>query len=185
MPLKQEQIDFDEEIERLEQEREELADQVAALDGGNPVIKDLASQGSDIDVHLQGLRWARDEAATDDAVAVWDEDVDGVTLGGLTGGEFGHVEDTVNSDTSKRGVDSVGSGATRVYYVAKGTVNAPYLGDEMDYEREVGAVSQLPLPFLKWAEARIDELTTVGEEEGNSFAALVQAKRAGESSDDE
>ncbi|WP_135807361.1 hypothetical protein [Halorussus marinus] len=178
MPLKEEYIDFDEEIQRLEQKRDALAEQVAALDEDVPKREGLAEQGQDIDVCLRGLRWARDDAATDDGVPVWSDDVDGVTLAGLTGGEFGHVEDTVVADALDRGDTRVGEGLTRIYYVAKATQQAPYVDGSMSFTDSVQAVSQLPVPFLKWADDRVDELTTIGGDEGNSFGDLVAEKQA-------
>lgn len=178
MPLQTDQISFDAEINRLEDEREELAEQLARLETGNPAAEQLAEQGQTIDGHLQGLRWARDEAADDENVSVWGEDVDSITLAGLTGGEFGQVEDAVVSDTLASGEDRVGEGSLRVYNVAKGTVEAPYLDDEMNYEQRVGAVSQLPITFLKWAHHRIDDLTSAGGNGDESFASLVTAKQA-------
>jgi hypothetical protein len=182
MPLQKDHIRFDDEIERLEQEREELAEQLAPLDDDNPAAQRLAQRGEDIDVNLKGLRWARDDAHKSDddsdGVPVWDEPVDGVTLAGLTGGEYGQVEDELEGETG------TGSGATRVYFVAKGTVDAPYVDPSAEYRQQVGAVSQLPIAFLKWAESKINDLSSVGEAEGNSFAALVQEKQAALSDDE-
>ncbi|MFC4549379.1 MULTISPECIES: hypothetical protein [Halorussus] len=184
MPLRTETIEFAEEIQRLEDEREELAEQLADLDDDNPVVPELAQRGHEIDTHLKGLRWARDEAHTDTVISNWTTPAEHVTLAGLTGGEFGAVEDTLVSEAAARGQSSPGDGATRVHLVAKGTVDAPYLPDEDDEKKTVAAVAQLPIPFLKWAEARVDELTSVGEEEGNSFGRLVAEKRAKKTSTD-
>lgn len=173
MPLQEEHVRFDEEIQRLEQEREDLAIQLAGLEDDNPVANELAERGQTIDSYLQGLYWARDQAASDENVPVWDADVDGITLAGLTGGEFGQVEDEVVSDTIARGDDRVGEGALRVYYVAKGTVDAPYVDDGMEFEQQVAAVSQLPITFLKWANNKVDDLTTVGGNLETSFGELL------------
>jgi hypothetical protein len=178
MPLKEDHINFDDEIQRLEQERNDLAEQVATLDEDAPTRDEIVEQGQEIDVYLRGLRWARDDAAADDGVPLWDEDVDGVTLAGLTGGEFGHVEDTVVADALDRGDTRVGEGLTRIYYVAKATQQAPYIDESMSFTDRVQAVSQLPVPFLKWADDRVDDLTTIGSDEGNSFGDLVVEKQA-------
>jgi len=180
MPLRTEHINFDEEVQRLEHEREELAEQVAEADDAP---ERLVQEGRELDAHLQGVRWARDRAARDDAVGAWDRDVDGIDLAGLTGGEFGHVEDAVVADALDRGDTRVGDGLTRIYYVAKATRDAPYVDDTMSFEDRIHAVSQLPVPFLKWAKSRVDELTRVGGEEGNSFDDLVAAKQT--TSDDD
>jgi hypothetical protein len=165
MPLQTETVHFSNEIQRLEQEREDLAEQVADLDDDNPEIERLAQQGQELDSFLQGLRWACEE---------WD--VDSVTLAGLTGGEFGKVEDGLSG--AARDNNGPSPGATRVHLVAEGTVEAPYISEEMSDREKISAVSQLPLHFLKWAESRVDTLSTVGEDTGNSFGDLVAEKRA-------
>ena len=172
MPLQEHHYTFAEEISRLESEREDLAEQVADLDAGNPLIEQLSQRGTEIDSHLEGLEWARSE---------WD--VDGVTLAGLTGGEFGHVEDELVADTKKQGGSGPGNGATRIYFVAKGTVDAPYYDSEANFSTQIGAVSQLPIQFLKWAESRINDLTSVSEGNSTSFAALVAEKSRAKSTD--
>lgn len=164
MPLQTEEFVFDDEIERLEAERADLADKVAEIDPSNPATERLAQQGQTLDAHLQGVQWACDE---------WD--VDSVTLGGLTGGEFGQVEDQVVADNADGG--SPGPGATRVYLVAKGTIEAPYIDDGMSDNERIAAVAQLPATYLKWAKTRVDDLTSVGNGAGKSFGDLVAAKR--------
>jgi hypothetical protein len=164
MPLQQEEITLETEIERLEQDRETIAEQAAALADGNPRRAELVQEGVEIDTYLKGLRWAVDE---------WDADI--ITLSGLTGGEFGRVEDQVVSAAEQGG--QPGSGATRVHLVASGTVDAPYVEDDMSEQQRIGAVSQLPITFLKWAEYRVDELTTVGGNGDESFSDLLAAKQ--------
>ena len=178
MPLKEDYIKFDEEIERLKAEREELVESVASLGNDHPQAGEFTERGKNIDGYLQGVRWARDDAADDENVPAWSEDVDGVTLAGLAGGEFGQVEDAVVSDTLARGEDRVGKGSLRVYNVAKGTVDAPYLTDDMDFDTRIAAASSLPITFLKWANNRIDSMTTVGNAGETSFAALLAEKQA-------
>jgi hypothetical protein len=165
MPLQQEEITLTSEIQRLEQEREDIAEQAATLAEGNPKRPELVEEGIEIDTYLKGLRWATNE---------WGEET--ITLSGLTGGEFGKVEDTVVSAAAEQNTQP-GGGATRVHLVASGTVNAPYIEDDMSEKQRVGAVSQLPITFLKWAEYKVDELTTVGGNGGTSFSDLLAAKQ--------
>lgn len=166
MPLQTEQINFDEEIQRLEQERAKIAEQAASLADDNPERGELIEEGASIDTYLQGLSWARNE---------WD--ADSITLSGLTGGEFGRVEDDVVSEAAAQG-EQPGSGATRVYLVESGTVDAPYVDDDMGDDARVGAVSQLPITFLKFAEHKVNELTTVGNGIEQSFSSLLAEKQA-------
>lgn len=180
MPLQSETIRFDEELDRLNSEREQLAEQLAGLESGNPAAKQLARDGQQLDTFRDGVRWALDHATSDDSVSVWSDDVDSVTLSGLTGGEFGRVEDRL--------LDAGGSGpqpgATRVHQVAAGTVEAPYYNESADRSQNVAAASQLPISFLKWAEHRIDDLTSVDSGNGKSFADLVQEKQAAASTEE-
>ncbi|MFA1612055.1 hypothetical protein [Halobellus rubicundus] len=185
MPLRKKTIDFDEEIKRLESRREELLEQAATLESGNPELQRLQSEGQTIDDRLAGVRWARDEAFDDSAVSVWDEDVDEIILGGLTGREYGKVEDELGSAASERGV-SLANGTARIYLVARGTVSAPYV-DGYDETEELAATGELPRQFLAWAEAHIDDLSTVGGSEGNEkpFSAALAEKRRTMSADEQ
>jgi len=89
MSLRERTVDLDEAVQQLEAEREDLATQLAGLDPENPAAAHLQQRGQQLDERLAGARWARDEAYDDVDVAVWDEDVDAITLGGLTGAEYG------------------------------------------------------------------------------------------------
>lgn len=177
MPLQTRTYDLREERDRLEAEREELAAEVAALDRGNPERQELLQRGQELDAHLDGL-----DAVIDPPADVAIPQFDSVTLGGLTGGEYGQIEDELVSAALDRGDDSVGSGAERIHLVAKGTVEALYLDDGMGYEQAIAATAQLPLGYLKWAEAEINEMTSVGNGERESFESLVAANSASEPS---
>lgn len=176
MPLRERTIDLDEAVQQLERERDEVAAQLADLDPENPAATRLQRQGQRLDERLAGARWARDEAYDDADVPVWDEDTDAITLGGLTGAEYGAVEDELQ--TAGGGDRPAAGGAARVYLVAHGTVDAPYHApDHSDAER-LAAAGQLPYQFLKFAEHHVNDLTAVGGAEGNrSFSALVAEKR--------
>lgn len=155
MPLDTRHINFDEEIERLEGEIDDIAEKVAELDPTTDRAKSLESRGNRLDTHRRGLEWARDE---------WD--VDGVELGGLNAGEYGEMQDKLP--------DGAGEGATRIYYVAAGTTEAPYAED--DLEDAVANVAQLSIAYARWAEAQINDLTSVGET-GNRFYGSLREKR--------
>lgn len=177
MPLREEHYTFSDEIERLENRRRELANEAADLPEDSSYRTQLVQEGVHIDQQLKGLYWARDDAHDDEAVPQWDSDVDGVTLAGLTGGEYGAVED----DAQGAG-QQAGTGTTRVLLVAKGTVNAPYVDGVADEDGKVAAVAQLPAPYLQWAETHIDEMTTLGNPERASFGSLLA--EASEESDE-
>ncbi|KZX49299.1 hypothetical protein [Haloarcula sp. K1] len=165
MPLQTDTYDLADEAERLKEECRETAEKLAPLDAENPAAPRLQRRGNQLQSQLDGVRWARSE---------WD--VDAVTLGGLTGGEYGHVEDELPA--------AGGSGARRVYYVAKGTVDAPYLDDDMDFDARIAAASDLPIGFLRWAEARIDDLSSVTEGNEPRFADWLADARKEQSTDE-
>jgi hypothetical protein len=180
MPLNTQQFDLDAEVERLTEQREELAQKLAEIDEDNPVYEQTAQEGQEVDARLRGVLWARDEAHDADGVAEWDEPADTITLAGLTGGEYGQLEDRIRS-ASAGGDVAPGTGAARVYLVAEGTVDAPYLSDELSSEERVEITGRLPMPYLKWAEAQINDLMTLGGGEGNeltSFGDLLAEKQA-------
>lgn len=177
MPLREQRFDFQEEIDRLEAECREVAERLASLDDSNPKREELLEEGQSLDAQLAGVRWAVD-AHDDEAVPVWDAAVDGVRLGGLTGGEFGRVEDDLRDGGG-------GGGMVRVLMVARGTLDAPYVDDGMSDKEVIGATSSLPLTFLKWAQARVNEMTTVGGNGEKRFGDFLDEARATETSSSE
>jgi hypothetical protein len=167
MPLDERVVDLREELARLKDEREEIAEQVAEIDPENPAYDSLVSEGQTLDTQIRGLRWAVDE---------WDADT--ITLSGLTGGEFGRIEDELADAAASRERRGGQPGARRIYLVAYGTQHAPYLPDDPTDDERIAAASALPVAFLKWAEAEINDLSTVGNETGSkSFSQLLAEKR--------
>jgi len=162
MTLKEKEFDLAEEEQRLERECRETAEEAAQLDDDNLRKARLLAEGQELDAQLSGVRWAQ-TAHADEDVPEWDADVNSVTLAGLNGGEMGSLEDDVGDG------GGVGSGTTRVLLVAEGTVEAPYVDDGMTDAQRVGAVRELSVTYLKWAEARINEMTTVGNGDGKGF----------------
>lgn len=173
MSLRERTYTFAEEIERIEQERRDLARKAAQLSDGDPRKKKLIAEGNELDAQLNGLRWAR-TAHEDDDVDVWNDAAEGVTLAGLTGSEFGGLQDEIEQD------GRAGSGTTRVTLVADATVEAPYVDDSMDDVDRTAAVGSLPVPYLKWAESRIDELVSLSEGNEQDFADLLLEMQAEE-----
>lgn len=181
MTLQEQRYDFDSEVDRIELELQETAETLADLEEGNPARESLLNEGQQLDAQLAGVRWARDKAhlpSDEGGAAVWTEDVDGVTLGGLTGGEFGRVSDELVAG------DGAGGGATRVLLVANGTVAAPYIDDGMDDDERAANAGNLPITYLKWAEARVNELTTVGGNGGMRFSDFLGEARQNQTSAD-
>jgi len=165
MPLGTEHYDFREELDRVEAAMEDIAETLAPLDEDNPLVPTLTKQGKTLESQAEGLRWA---------LRTWD--VDGVTLAGLSGGEYGHVEDEM---------DGGGAGKARVYFVAKGTVEAPYVSDELSFAERVAAVADLHIGYLRWADARIDDLMGVEGNGETRFSDLLADARQTETSTDD
>lgn len=156
-------FDFDEEIERLDEAIAKIDEQLEATDN-EQVTQALSSRRSDLQSHRQGVVWARDYAAESDDFPMWDEAVDGVTLGALRAGTFGRIENDADDGDA-------GHGTMRVLYVADGTVEAPYVDEDMSDAERVSAVRKLHPMYLRYAEDRIDALMSPGgiddEGEGN------------------
>jgi len=178
MPLQTDYYDLREEVQRLEERRRELAADARDLDPGDPDRQELIQENNDIEAWLDGLVGVLDPPA---GVSI--PQFDEVTLAGLTGGEYGRIEDTLVDAALDRGDDSVGNGAQRVHLVAKGTVEAPYVDDDAGYDQRVAAAAQLPLGYLKWAEDRIEAMTSVGNGERESFETLLAASSESDDSD--
>ncbi|MDQ2052840.1 hypothetical protein RBH26_20575 [Natronolimnohabitans sp. A-GB9] len=155
MPLRTETIDFGEEVQRLEDEIDELENIINSIgdDVDGETAHALLERLQSLQTHLKGVKWARDEAFEADYAPMWDDDVDAITLAGLTGGEFGRMQDDL---------EGAGSGAARVHQVEAGTEDAPYIDDSMDRDQRIATVSDLPVHYLMWAESRIDDLTGLG-----------------------
>lgn len=171
MALRTETYDLDEEVQRLEDDISELEDVLAGMSPDHDRHAELVEVKQRLTVQANGVRWAASEAADADYCPVWSEDVDELTLAGLTGGEVAKTNDSLPADT--------GMGAKRVNFVAAGTPHpgdedvknrpaievsspAPYVDASQSEEDRIAVVADLPDPFLQWAHARINELTTVG-----------------------
>ncbi|WP_254766503.1 hypothetical protein [Salinilacihabitans rarus] len=176
MPLTTETTTIDEAIEALEEQREALADQLAQIPPAertpdNDEVVQIQAEASEVERHLGGLEWACEQYGGD---AVFE-------LAGLTTSEIAHVNDRTNDfrQTTITPTQSV-EGAASVFWIAEGVREAPFFDgvDEADdpFERKVAAIRGLPKQLTDWLEAEINDLSTVGEREGNSFDALVAAK---------
>jgi len=179
MTLRETGINISEEIDRIEQERQELAEKVVDADKGDLRRQQWVQRGKELDAHLDGLEWARDKAHDDPDVPQWDRKAEAVTLSGLTGGEYGGMEADIAEDAAES--DRSGAGAQRVYQVRAGTVDAPYLDGDLSDRQEFAAVAGLPIGWLKWAEAKIDKLSSVGNGDRSDFAALLAEKQSEQS----
>lgn len=175
MPLRTEHIQFEDEIQDLREDMNDLAEKASTLsENGAPdeQIKQVIHQGNELNNQINIL-----EALQGGELESYDP-VDGVTLAGLTAGEVNLVEDIVDKHESVRHRDA---------WVAIGTRDGPYLEHDPSEGLSIGrvedsvvAVADLPLPYVRWAEEKISQLSHLSEGEGNGFLALVQEKQTGE-----
>lgn len=174
-----EAVDLEEERNRLRDERGELADRIAELGAdydeaegigadASTEVREAWTRGNQLDSWINALEWAIEE---------YDEPT--VSVGGLTTGEHGRVGDRVadaRSEQVGRGTEPSMAGVTRIFWVAMGTVEAPFFDDGAGFEGRVAAVRELPPELTSWLEHRINEKTTVGADTGKSFADLVRER---------
>ncbi|GAA3882650.1 hypothetical protein [Haloarcula argentinensis] len=162
MTFNETHIEFEASIAELEAEIEELADELEGLDEDNPLYPQKAQRRADLATQRKGAVWAcpgRGEDADvheDDDFPMWNEPVDGVTLGAVRAGAM----DSITSEV----VDNGGEGS-EILLVADGSVKAPYVGDDMTDKQEAGAVGDLHPWYREWCAARINEL--LDPESGN------------------
>lgn len=149
-------IAFDESIAALEAEIEEIAEQLAELVEGNPLIPQLKAKRTRLATQRKGAVWARDQAHESDDFPMWDEDIDGVTLAAVRAGTL----DGIKSEVADRE-----GGGSDLLLIADGTVEAPYVDPDHSEEQRAGVVGQLHPYYQDWAAARIDELM---DPEGNA-----------------
>ena len=171
MVLQTETYDLSDEVQRLKGDIAELEEILDNADEDSDVRAEVAGIKQRLNVQLSGVKWAASEAAGADYCPAWGEDVDAVTLAGLTGGEVARTNDSLPAET--------GEGARRVNFVAAGSPHpdddsvqgrpgvdvsspAPYVDANQSEEDRIAVVSDLPDTYLRWAHARINELTTVG-----------------------
>lgn len=163
-------IDFADEIERLDARLDDLAETAARTDEESVEHEEAVMEATQIEGQfLPGLKWAREEF--DDSTVV---------LGGLTTGERGRVLDRVqDARHQKVGFqqgEAAAEGLAVPFWCAAGVEEAPFL-DGTDFDAKVAAVRDLPPQFTAWLEHRIDDLTTLDHDAGNSFAERVEAKK--------
>lgn len=164
-------IDFEEEIERLDDRLDELAEIVAEADEDSVEHEEAVLEAAQIEGQfLPGLDWAFSEYENST-----------VRLGGLTTGERGRVLDRVEQARQQKvgfqQGDAPAEGLATPFWCAAGVEEAPFLDSGDDYEAKVRAIRYLPPQFTAWLEYRIDDLTTLDHETGNSFEERVEAKK--------
>jgi len=192
MPRNTTTIDIDEEINRIERERRELAADAAAIEedlaeasdgdkdvqpGNHPEYVQSVQRGRTLDTHLSALYWARDGRG-DPTHDGWGEDAT-VTLGAMNTGEHAEIRDRLSAARNERvGLgDSDDEGMSEIFRVAGSLVDAPFLDGSEDFEATVAMVRELPPQFSTYLKTKANEISSLGLDEGNSFSALVEEKK--------
>jgi vacuolar-type H+-ATPase subunit I/STV1 len=183
-------IDLSEEVQRLDQRLDDLAEETAqvetrldeledddrtdsaAYQQAEDEYQDLREEAAQLERYLVGATAALNP---DDAER---EPVEEVTVGEVLTGDFAEIEDRardVQRQRVGRGDDSSVSGAERVFFVAAGLVDAPFLEDD-SFEARAQAVSELRPQFTAWLEDQIDDLSTPDVDVGNFEDRVEQTK---------
>ena len=188
-----ETVDLTEELERLREQKRELADKAAECDPESDMSARLYEQGTLVDKRIRGVKWARDHAHTDSALPtrdgtgrpcpVWDEDVDELVFQSVQA-ELPLIEDEVGSKAHALDLKST-AGMSRLRTIAYGTARAPYHDPDVDVDARVAAISELPSEFRRWAESVIVGISTLGNGNETSFAAAVHERRTEAQQDEE
>lgn len=159
-------IDLDAEYERIVDEIDTATDRLAEMDETTDEYDVLDSRTSRLETHRRGVEWAREE---------WN--VDEVVLRSLTFGDDVRLDEETSS-----------SGERRLWQIAIGTVDAPFLkhdGEEYpevpmeDVGKTVAAIDQsVPIAVGRWLQDRIDGVSSVGNRNAaDGYARLLTAKR--------
>jgi len=164
MPLQTETINLSDERDRLREEMEEVAEEQADWGFDTDQGQRLLQRGNELQTFISILEHVGEE---------WD--VDSVTLAGLSPGEVNRVSDFADAHEGVQERDP---------WVAVGTHDAPYVDHdptaitEDGFEQTVmNIVDDVPLAYVRWAEARINELSHLGDGLGNGYLDLVLEKR--------
>jgi hypothetical protein len=146
MPLDTKQTTIQEAIDDLQTRIEEIGDTMRDLDASSNRYAALEDQASQLEYQASGLVWMRDEAGWgDDAV---------LELGGLTAGEQARMHKHAPADTVE---DEM-----RLWFVAAGTVAAPYAGETLS--ETFAELVDTHAGYISWAEAQLNDLATPGNE---------------------
>ena len=158
-------IDLDDEHDRLVSDIDTLAEQLAELDTSTEQYKQLDQRATRLDAHRRGVEYARNE---------WE--ADSVELRPLTIGDDVRLDEHAS-----------GPGERRLWQIAIGTADAPFLEHDVDaypdvpmddVEATVAAIDrEVPIATGRWLQSRIDEVSAVGNRTGAGSFATSLAER--------
>lgn len=165
MAPERETIDFGAERERLRAEMEETAEEQAEI-----ALEDETGVAGDYLAQLQQRGTALDSYQR--VLSNGQIDAESVTLRELTYGDSRFLQDFLD--------DHDGVHYTPAF-IALGTVDGPYLRHDPESAKRnpddlletVREVNDLPIPFVRWLEERLGELSHLGEDMGNRYTDLL------------
>jgi len=164
--METETIVLDAEYDRIVDNLETATDRLAEMDETTDEYEVLDNRTSRLETHRRGVEWVRKE---------WDADE--IVLRALTFGDDVRLDEETSS-----------TGERRLWQIAIGTIDAPFLehdGDEYpevpmdDVEKTVAAIDQsVPIAVGRWLQDRIDGVSSVGNRNAaDGYARLLTEKR--------
>lgn len=186
MPRYTQTIDLEDELEELAAQRRELAERDAAFadderDLQNPEFAEIRQEASDVEAHYQAVSWAVDPPDDD---PTRDEPWEEVTVAALNTVDSGELEGRTQKAASEIvGGSELAAGAGTAFFIAKGVIDAPFYETESpSFDDRVAAVRDLPPQFGSYLESLVDDVSSVGADEGKSYDDLVRELQTQETS---
>lgn len=159
------------ELQRVESRLDDIADEIADLEDGNPLIDRRAKEGQRLERQRVGLAWALHPDEREDR-----DPYESVTISELTASTHLQAGSRAESDTADLDLPN-GTDTRRLYRVASAVESGDFLDDDAGFDETLVAVGQLKPHLFAWLEDRVDELSSP-DVEGNSFAERVAAARS-------
>jgi hypothetical protein len=168
MPFQTRVYTVGDELDRLDDRLDELADAAAEAEDADE-REQYATEGAIAEAKYNGLQWLADEHGPDATVE----------LAGLNKGEQARVHDRAEAAAETVvGVGETGTdGAKTIFRCAMGLVDAPFIPEGAGFEQRVPVVrEELPVELCRWVEDEVNDLTTVGEGNSQTFAERLAAR---------
>lgn len=158
-----ETYDLEAELERVDGELDDLADEAA--EEGDLSDADRA-QAQKLERQFIGLQWALNPEDHESRDAY-----ESVTISELTAGSY--IKSGALAEADARDADlPAGTDTERLYRVAQAVEDADFVPDGATFDQTLVAIGGLKPQFFFWLEQQVDELTTP-DIEGNGFAQRV------------
>lgn len=158
-----ETYDLEAELERIDSELDDLADEAA--EAGDLPDADRA-RAQQLERQYVGLEWALHPEDHESR-----EPYESVTISELTAGSY--IKAGAQAEADARDADlPAGADTDRLYRVAQAVEDADFLPDGPTFDQTLVGIGGLKPQFFFWLEQRVDDLTTPDVSGGN-FAQRV------------